>query len=523
MNKELIIDSKQGFIDIALVEDKLLTELHHEESMGGFAESSLYLGRIKKCMSGLNAAFVDVGADKDGFLHLFDMGAQIKDFNKFVQIATNPNVAHSNDVDISKWSLSEPVGRTENISNIVKQGDHILVQVTKEPISTKGPRLSAEISLPGHFIVLLPLNSKISVSSKIKSAEERKRLLYIIKSILPNNFGVIIRTAAEEKSIEDLDNDLKQLLRKWNVDVINALKNSKPPKLILSEDDKAISVVRDNISEDIDSIVVNDEDTFNDIKEYIKFIGGDNQIVKLYKGDAPIFDAYNVTKQIKASFGKIVPIQRGGAYLVIEHTEALHVVDVNSGHKTDDTASQEENALNTNLQAAEEIARQLRLRDIGGIIVIDFIDMRLSKNRKFLHDKMMELMQKDKAKHHILPPSKFGLIQITRQRVRPHTKIEVLEKCPICAGTGMVKSNILIIDEIEQQLEYLYLHNHKKLTLEVNPFIYAYIKHGFWNILRKWNWKYHKTLKLISNHSFHYLQYKFFNKFGEEIDNTTKS
>jgi ribonuclease G len=335
---------------------------------------------------------------------------------------------------------------------------------------------------------------------------------------LPKNFGVIVRTVAEGKSVADLDSDLRHLISKWE-SIVPQLPHAKPPKLVLSEQAKTMTILRDLLNKDFNSIVVNDEDLYREIKSYLGSIAKDKlDILKYHKGGEPVFDVYGVTKQIKSGFGRVVPIKRTGAYLVIEHTEAMHVIDVNSGHKMNAEVSQEQNALNVNLEAAEEVVRQLRLRDLGGIIVIDFIDLRDGKNRKILYQKMNELMKNDSAKHNILPPSKFGLVQITRQRTRPQTNIKVLEKCPVCDGTGQVKSNLLLIDDLEQHLNYLIREqSQKKLTIEVNPFVYAILRKGFWNYPKKWWWKYKQCVKIQSSTDMHYLQYRFLNSDKEEI------
>jgi len=392
------------------------------------------------------------------------------------------------------------------------------VQISKEAISSKGTRVCCEFSFAGRYLVLIPFSNKISISSKIKSVAERDRLKYTIQSILPKNFGVIIRTVAEGKSVVDLDGDLRLLMSKWE-SISRQLPQAKPPKLLLSEQGKTMKVLRDLLNKEFNNIVVNDEEIYHEIKTYLGSIAKDKvDIVKYHKNGESIFDAYGVTKQIKSGFGRVVPIKRTGAYLIIEHTEALQVIDVNSGQKVNPEVSQEENALNVNLVAAEEIVRQIRLRDLGGIIVIDFIDLKSAKNRKILYEKIKELMKRDSSKHNILPPSKFGLVQITRQRVRQQTRIQVLEKCPVCDGTGQVKSNLLLIDDIEQNLNHLILEQSlKKLVLEVNPFVYAFLKNGFWNYSKKWLWKYKQSIKITSSTDMHYLQYRFLNSDGEEI------
>jgi len=500
---------------IALLEDKSLVELHREKHDSRHAVGDVYLGRIRKVMPGLNAAFVDIGSEKDAFLHYLDIGPQIKTLQKFTEHAV---AGHSEAKSISQGTLLGDLDKSERMASFLKPNQNLIVQISKEAISSKGPRVSGELSFAGRYLVLIPFSNKISISSKIKSVSERNRLKYTIQSILPKNFGVIIRTVAEGKSVVDLDGDLRHLVSKWE-SILPQLPQAKPPKLLLSEQAKTMTILRDLLNKEFNNIVVNDETIYREIKSYLGSIAKDKvDIVKYHKNGEPIFDAYGVTKQIKSGFGRVVPIKRTGAYLVIEHTEALHVIDVNSGHKMNAEISQEQNALNVNLEATEEIVRQMRLRDLGGIIVIDFIDLRDGKNRKILYEKIKELMKHDSAKHNILPPSKFGLVQITRQRVRPQTNIKVLEKCPVCDGTGQVRSNLLLIDDLEQHLNYLIREqNQKNLTLEVNPFVYAFLKNGFWNYSRKWCWKYRQRTKIISSSEMHYLQYRFLNVDGEEI------
>ncbi|MDR2556479.1 MAG: Rne/Rng family ribonuclease, partial [Bacteroidales bacterium] len=450
--KELVIDSTPVEVVIALVENKQLVELHKEKTSSKHLVGDIFLGRVKKVMPGLNAAFVDVGADKEGFIHCLDLGQQFKALNKFTNCAINGD---KQQLDISDYKLTEDFSKTEKITSFLKQNQQILVQITKEPISTKGPRINSELSFPGRFLVLIPFSNKISVSQKIKSSEERRRLRNLITSIRPKNFGVIIRTVAQGQSVADLDSDLKHLFAKWE-QIGKSLHTATAPMKVYSEDMKSVSILRDILNDDFSQVVTNDAKLYEEIKSYVTQIAADKKdIVKLHKSKESIFDTYGITRQIKQSFGRIVPIARGGAYLIIEHTEALHVIDVNSGHRVNSEQSQEQNAFEVNREAALEVAHQLRLRDIGGIIIVDFIDQRMSAHRKQLFIAMLEAMKNDPAKHTILPPSKFGLIQITRQRVRPQTEMTVIETCPTCGGTGEIKPSIIIVDEIQKNIEYL--------------------------------------------------------------------
>ncbi len=509
MNKDLIIDVRDKGVEIALLEDKRLVELHQDRNECSHVVGDVYLGLVKKIMPGLNAAFVDVGHDKDAFLHYLDLGLDFNSLNKFTR---NAQTGDPKSAIVEKMKLEPKLDKSGKIGNVLKQGQVILVQIAKEPISTKGPRLSAEISFAGRYIVLIPFSNKISISKKIKQTEEKNRLRRLIRSILPNNFGVIIRTVAQGQSVADLDADLKDLLSKWDT-IHKKLPASKPPHKLVGEIDKSTAILRDMLNDDFSSVYVNDAELYEELKTYVKTITPEKtDLLRHYKLQTPIFEQFGVKNQIRNSFGKVVTI-RSGIYLVIEQTEAMCVIDVNSGHGSKNTQDQEENALMVNMEAAEEIVRQLRLRDIGGIIVIDFIDMNVVGNRKKLYDRMKELMQQDKSRHTILPLSKFCLMQITRQRVRPLIHFDVSEICPVCAGTGKIKSSIIIVDEIENDLKYLIQEqNEKNLTLIIHPFVYAYLTKGFlFSKLKKWERKYKAKIKLMEDSNFSLLEYQFLN------------
>lgn len=514
MNKELIIDSGPSEVSIALLEDKQLVELHKDNTNNSFTVGDIYLGRVKKIMPGLNAAFVDVGYEKDAFLHYLDLGPQVKSLMKYTKLAMGGKDAQ---LPMSELELEPDIEKTNKISSVLQPNQPILVQIAKEPISTKGPRISSEVSLAGRYLVLVPFSNRISVSQKIRDAEERNRLKRLIGSIRPRNYGVIIRTVAENKKVADLDADLQNLVKKWEA-IARVLPTAKPPQKVLSELDKTAAILRDLLNESFNSIHVNDRVLYEETLSYIRRIAPDKaDIVKLYKGKMPIFENFGVDKQIKGSFGKIVTI-RSGVYVIIEHTEALHVIDVNSGHRVNKGQDQETNALEVNLEAAAEVARQLRLRDMGGIIVVDFIDMSESGNRRKLFEKLRDEMAKDHAKHTILPPSKFGLVQITRQRVRPEMNVEILEKCPVCDGTGQTKPSILLIEEIENTLSYLIQEqNERNLRITFHPYVYSYLKRGLYNMQLRWFFKYKRWVRLKANNAHHFLEYHIFNKNNDEI------
>lgn len=515
MNKEMIINASEDGVEIALLEDKKLVELHYEHNNSAFAVGDLYLGKVKKLMPGLNAAFVDVGYEKDAFLHYTDLSPYIKSLLKFTQQSMKSQDADG--FDFGKFQNEQEILKTGKITDVLNQKPEIVVQILKEPISSKGPRLSCELSFPGRFVVLTPFNNFVSVSRKIHSGEERKRLQKIVESIKPKNFGVIVRTAAEGKNTAELHADLMDLAEQWRSIQLN-LKDAKPPKRIMSEQAKTTSILRDLLNESFQRIVVNEKGILQETKEYISRIAPEKEdIVTLYQNGQSIFDHFGVTRQVKASFGKTVNMG-SGAYLIIEHTEALHVIDVNSGTRGPD-GNQEESALKTNLEAAEEIARQLRLRDIGGIIIVDFIDMKLPDNKKKLFEAMGEFMTGDRARHTILPISKFGLMQITRQRLRPEIKITTSEVCPSCKGTGKIGPSLLITDELEKDFLYLINQGHRKLVLHAHPMLIAYLKEkGFWRSLQwKWYRKHGVWLELYIDNNYQLTEYYFFDKKTEEV------
>lgn len=513
MTKELIINAASQGVEIALMEDKKLVELHNEKADASFAVGDLYLGKVKKLIPGLNAAFVDVGFEKDAFLHYTDLSPYVRSILKFTHIAMHDKSDHG--FDFGKFEVEPEIVKTGKIAEVLNGRPNILVQILKEPIAAKGPRLSCELSLPGRFVVITPFNDIIAVSRKIHSGEERKRLHKIIEAIKPKNFGVIVRTAADGKNTAELHDDLLTLVQTWNT-IQKNLKGSTPPSKILSEQGKTTSILRDLLNEDFNRIVVNDKNIFTDTKNYIQRIAPDKaDIVAFHNNGSPIFDSFGITRQVKAAFGKTVNLP-SGAYLIIEHTEALHVIDVNSGYKSVSN-NQEQNALETNLEAAEEIARQLRLRDIGGIIVVDFIDMKMIENKKKLADAMEQFMRADRAKHAVLPISKFGLMQITRQRMKPEMTINTSEVCPSCNGTGKVSSTLILEDEIEKNLSYLIMQKHSGLIIEVHPIVYAYLTKGFPSKRRKWSWKYKQKIRIKENTNYHLTEFHFFDSNEEEI------
>lgn len=514
MIKELIIDSSPNGATIALLQDKQLVELHKEQISNNYTVGDIYLGRIKKIMPGLNAAFVDVGYEKDAFLHYLDLGPQVQSLLKLTKQVRSGGYQSKL---LDNFKLEEDISKGGKISDILNKNQLIPVQIAKEPISTKGPRLSSDMSIAGRYVVLVPFSEVISISKKIKSNTERNRLRKIVESIKPKHFGVIIRTVSEGKGVAEMQKDLLDLISRWE-SFITRLPSVEPGKKVLGEIGRTSTILRDILNPDFQNIYLNDNSLYEEIRSYVHEISPDlESIVKLHKHKEPIFEHHGVDKQIKGAFGKTVNLA-GGAYLVIEHTEALHVIDVNSGNRTANKENQEENAYQVNREAAKEIARQLRLRDMGGIVVVDFIDMHKANNRKDLFDYLKAEMAHDRAKHTILPPSKFGLVQITRQRVRPEMNIVTTELCPACGGTGTIRPTILLLDDIENNFNYILTEqNEKGITLCVHPYIKAYITKGLVTRQMKWYFKYNQWIKVKSNPAYQITEFHFFSSKDEEI------
>lgn len=516
MRSELVVDVKPHDMTTALLEDGRLMSLQRETRDVSYAVGNLYLAKVKKLMPGLNAAFVNVGYSKDAFLHYLDLGSQFNTFSEYIKtVRENPA---KRPVSISKLKLQPDTNKHGTVSDLLTQGQELLVQIAKEPISTKGPRLTTEITFTGRFLVLTPFNDKISVSQKIKDHAEKTRLRRLIESMKPKNFGVIVRTSAENKRAAELNNELRTLLKAWD-DAIAKVQHASVPTLVYEEESRAVGEIRDIFNPDFESIQVNNADVYDQIKNYVSLIAPDrNDIVQLYSDDMPIFDKFGITKQIKTSFGKTVSF-KSGAYIIIESTEALHVIDVNSGNRSRTSTDQESNALNVNLLAADEIARQLRLRDMGGIIVIDFIDMAQPEHRNELYKHMREVMQKDRARHNILPLTKFGLMQITRQRVRPALDIATEETCPSCGGKGQVQPSLLFTDKLKDKIDYLVnTLNASDFIMYVHPYVDAYLKKGLFSEYGKWRREFKRKFRILPDQSLNYLEYKVFDKSRNEID-----
>lgn len=491
MKSELIVDVQPQEIAIALTEDDRLQEVSREKrDQDNFAVGNIYYGRVKKVMPALNAVFVDVGYEKEAFLHYLDLGSQFRTLQSYVTKAVSDRRRMPS---MQKTPRQAEVGKEGQIADVLKVGDTLLVQVSKEPINTKGPRLTAEISIAGRNIVLIPFSDGVMVSQKIKREAERQRLKQLMLSIKPFGFGIIVRTVAEDKRAAELDNELRLLVERWE-QTVNTLQQREPVSLVSEEMGRTLGIIRDILSPDFTSIQVNDPEIYQEVRHYLELIAPESaKIVKLYKESQPIFDHFDITRQMKTGLGRTVGFKHGG-YLIIDKTEALFSIDVNSGSKKI-YEDQEENAYQFNMLAADELVHQLRLRDIGGIIIVDFIDMDSKEHQQQLYEYVRKLMDRDRAKHNVLPLSKFGLMQITRQRVRPAVEMQVEETCPTCGGKGKIQASILFTDQIEEQIAHEYEQYGRGLILYLHPYVYSYVCRGWLNSLKnQWRRKYGITV-----------------------------
>jgi ribonuclease G len=503
---ELIIRSNSSDIDFALLKDGKLVELHNETLDNNFSVGDIFLSKVKKTLSGLNASFVNVGSAKDAFLHYHDLGPQLSSLKNFTQ---QVSTGKRKDFTLKNFHFEKDINKNGKIDDAIKSGQNLLVQVVKEPISTKGPRISSELSIAGRYLVLVPFSDRVSVSQKITSNKEKERLKRLAQSIKPKGFGVILRTVAQDIKVAELDKDLQNSLQRW-INMCKQVPNAQAPQKVLSELNRASSILRDVFNASFSSIITNDLSLHQEIVDYLERIAPEKTaIAKHYRSRTPIFDHYGIEKQIKSAFGRTVSMRKG-AYLVIEHTEALHVIDVNSGNRSNKANSQADTALEVNMIAAAEIARQLQLRDMGGIIVIDFIDMHQAEHRKKLYDFLRDEMKDSRTKHKVLPPSKFGLIQITRQRVRPERNIKTNEENP--NRNGEVEAPIVLIDRIEFSLNKIMEENKSGIALHVHSFVASHLTHGLNSIQMKWFFKYKKWIRIIPRDAFPYLKYQFRDK-----------
>lgn len=513
MEKILVINCSTDQIQYAMLEDKRLTYYTHFYTGKEYLFGDFYVGKVKKIMPSLNAAFLEIGFEKTAFLHFSDLTPSIKNKLSFTQHYLQKN---SHKQPLAFFNKDQNYNPQDKIGQILSGKPEIVVQISKEAIMQKGPRLTCNFSIPGRFLVLSPFENDISISKKIISKDEKSRLVSIIKPIKPEYFGVIVRTAALNKSSQELEDDLKACLNIWQ-QIENNLWKSHSSKKLYSEHNPSEAVLRELFSPEFSKIIVNDNSVFQNVCEYIEYIEPSKKnIVQLYKGQGNIFDTFNVSRQLQILFNKKV-ILDNGAYLILEPTEALFVIDVNSGTNVTSN-NQEQNSFNNNMAACEEIARQLKLRDIGGIIVIDFIDMKLPEHKKMVQDRLTELMHTDKAEHKIGTISKFGVLQLTRERIKPLKEFISEGNCWACEGTGKISTQKSIEAEIETKLAFYSQQSYKKITLEVHPIIKLYLTNGILNNhLKTFSKKFNIQLKIKSNDQINLIHYNFYNEFDQII------
>ncbi len=519
MRKEIVINSTANEIRIAITEDKKLAELYVETPEKERTVGDIYLGKVAKVMHGIRAAFVDVGHKQDAFLHFSDIGSTLSEYSSLIG-------DEDSDVDTDDSDDEEPVGspaspdqsrvavaeapkpappqqshapsrsygRTPAVPDL-KPGQDIIVQVTKEPVGKKGVRVTSEVSLPGRFLVLLPFDGKVGVSKKLTNFKEKRRLRRIVRSILPEGFGVIIRTVAQDKDESALKQDLESLIATWR-EIEKSVKTEQAPALLYKDMATTSSVIRDLFTDSVERVVVDSRKLYKEIRAYVKLNSPTLvEKIELYKEREPVFDAYGVEREIANALSRKVWLKSGG-YIIIDQTEAMVVVDVNSGRYAA-KREQELNSLRTNLEAAREVCRQLRLRDIGGIIVIDFIDLEEDKNRKKVYDELRKEFRRDRAKVTVLPMTELGIVQITRQRIRQNILHSFSEPCPVCGGGGFVQSKSSIVNHIERWLRRFKAEGKEfRLNLRVHPSIAGYLREGTISRLTRFKFRYFVSIRL---------------------------
>ena len=519
MKNQIIVHAAGQQIRTALIENGELAQLFIESPENQRTVGDIYIAEVHKVMAGIRAAFIDVGGQKDAFLHFSDIGEHLADYIQMLNgkdaFPKNAKLEKPESEDGKEHSATSEQDR---LGSLLAPKQKLLVQIVKEPIGSKGPRISTDISIAGRFLVLMPMGDYVAVSKRIRSYKERRRLRGIVSNMLPEGFGVIVRTVAEKQNEEAIQEDLKDVLEKWK-NILDKLKSAKPPELLHRDLDMTASLVRDLFAKEYDRVLVDDPKTYRSIKNYISRVAPNmlNRIEQ-YKGSEHVFDYMNISKDVESVFSPRVKMPSGG-YLIFEQTEAMYVVDVNSG-KYAAKKAQEENSLKTNLEAAREIAKQLRLRDIGGIIVVDFIDQREDTNRKKVYDEIKREFKKDRAKTNVLPMSDFGLMQITRQRIRPSVVKSVSKVCPMCGGSGNVVTQNTILADIEGWLtKFRYSYNYRKVELTVNPYLYSYLTTGFINKRWRWMFSYKMYISIAKDDTVSMNDYKF-TLIGSDIDIT---
>jgi ribonuclease G len=542
MKKDIIINSTANEHRIAILEDGRLAELFVEVPGKERMVGDIYLGKVAKVMPGIRAAFIDIGLQQDAFLHFSDIGDSLQEYNALFeddddeeeeghpQSSLPPAPTNGSGTEQpSQGTVAvdtqpparKPQERRRPEVNLQK-GQEILVQITKEPVGKKGVRVTSEISLPGRFLVLLPFDGKVGVSKKLNNFKERRRLRKLVRSVIPEGFGAIIRTVAEGKSEEMIKQDLEELVKAWH-NIEKAVK-SEAPTLIYKDMNTTSSVMRDLFSDDVEHVVIDDKKLFKEVRSYVQWVSPDMlDRLEPYRGKEPVFDKYGVEKDIQTLFSRKVWLKSGG-YIYIEKTEAMTVIDVNSGRYAA-KKEQEQNSLKTDMEAARELCRQLRLRDIGGIIVIDFIDLDDEKNRKKVYDEMKKELRRDRAKVTVLPMTEFGLMQMTRQRIRQSVSLSFSESCPTCGGTGLIQSKTTTMNTIERWIRRFKSESREfRLELRAHPSIASYLHEGTISRLTKIKFKFFVRIKLIPDSSLPVDEFRFTSlKQGKDITDQYKA
>jgi len=505
MKNQIIIHSSGNQTRVALLENRELAQLFIESEENQRTVGDIYLARVHKVMSGIRAAFIDVGMEKDAFLHFSDAGDHLGDYIKMMN--GSKSISKEANKDLQKFDKLSNYDKQTLAGKLLQNNQRVLVQIVKEPIGSKGPRVSTDITIAGRFLVLIPMGNYIAISKKINSGRERRRLKKIAGDMLPDGFGVIIRTVAQGQDKESLEDDMRTVLKKWER-ILNKLENAKPPTLLYKDLDITESLIRDLFAKQYDRVLIDDYQLYKSIKSYVSQIAPKMlPSVELYKGKDHIFDHVNIAHDVNSIFSPRVRMPSGG-YLIFEQTEAMYVVDVNSGPYAA-KEKQEDNSLKTNLEAAREIAKQLRLRDIGGIIVVDFIDLRDDKNRKKIYDELKKEFKKDRAKTNVIGMSDFGLIQITRQRIRPSVVNSVSKVCPTCGGSGSVVSQDTIVTDIESWIsKFKYSTEYRAVDIYINPYLRSYLTRGLFSLRFKWMMKYKLRISFVPDETISMNEFK---------------
>ncbi|MBZ0203359.1 MAG: Rne/Rng family ribonuclease [Ignavibacteria bacterium] len=513
MKKEIIINSNADENRIAITEDGKLSELFIENEEYEKVVGDIYLGKVAKVIPGIKAAFIDLGFKQDAFLHFSDVGDQAEDLKTLLGDDSEIDDDDDEEEDTPPQKGQQGGRRGRSPMPRLERGQKIIVQITKEPVGNKGVRVTSKVSLPGRYLVFLPFENKVNASKQIQNLREKRRLKNIVRNYRNSRgleFGAIIRTVAEEMDEKAIVEDLENLHNSWK-EIEKQVKNGTPPVLLFKDLSVTTGVIRDLFRDDVEKVIVDNKKMHKEIQNYVR-INSPALLnkVELYKGSKALFDNYGIEQEIHLTLGKRVPLKIGG-HLIIEKTEAMYVIDVNSG-KYAKSKDQETNSLKTNLDSAREIVRQVRLRDLGGIIVIDFIDVYDDKNKKKVYDELKKEFRKDRAKVTILPMSDFGLVQITRQRVRENVVRSITEQCPLCGGSGIIESSTNILTRIERWIKRYKLdktRSHGKLQLKVHPMVFKTLKEGTISNMTRLAFKYLLRISLEEDSSLAFQEFRF--------------